>query len=235
MSTFAFGQSALLDSIRQRLRAILGPERESFGLTPIQQFIRSYIGYQTHDLVSWNAFRRLWNRYPDAEALADAPEAEIEALLEGVTYADKKAKELKRALLHIRARAGSVDINFLSTLDEETALFWLEQIHGVGRKIAAATLNFSTLRKRSFVADMHVIRVMERFGFVRKNADAKDVYDAVMQAAETLSAEDLYELHWHLKKLGQRLCRPFRPACDSCPLSDICMKRPDCAPALYFA
>jgi endonuclease-3 len=224
-ATFSFGQSGDLRTIKNRLRAYFGREPDGFRVSAVNQFIRSFIG--SYDWQSQKAFTRLLNRYSSPEMLADAPVGDIEAMLEGITHAGRKAQELKDALLHIRARAGSVDLEFLSDLDAETALVWLEQIRGVGRKIAAATLNFSVLKKRAFVADTHVIRILERFGFVKPRSDARAVYDAVMPSATGLDADDLWELHWHLKRLGQNICRPFQSACSSCPLSDACLKRMD--------
>lgn len=222
-----FGQSADLRSIRDRLKIAFGRERAAFRVSPINQFIRSFISSRTMDWQSGRAFTRLLDRFSGPEALADAPVAEIEAALEGVQFADRKARELKDALLHIRTRAGAVDLEFLADLDVDAALLWLEQIRGVGRKISAATLNFSALRKRSFVVDTHIIRIMRRFGFVKPNAETEDVYDAVMQAAGDMSAEDLYEFHWHLKRLGQNTCKAFQTSCNACPLSESCLKRMD--------
>ena len=226
-----FGQSADLRSIRDRLKIAFGRERAAFRVSPINQFIRSFISSRTMDWQSGRAFTRLLDRFSGPEALADAPVAEIEAALEGVQFADRKARELKDALLHIRTRAGAVDLEFLADLDVDAALLWLEQIRGVGRKISAATLNFSALRKRSFVVDTHIIRIMRRFGFVKPNAETEDVYDAVMQAAGDMSAEDLYEFHSHLKRLGQNTCKAFQTSCNACPLSESCMKRMDAATA----
>ena len=226
-----FGQSADLRSIRDRLKIAFGRERAAFRVSPINQFIRSFISSRTMDWQFGRAFTRLLDRFSGPEALADAPVAEIEAALEGIQFADKKARELKDALLHIRTRAGAVDLEFLADLDVDAALLWLEQIRGVGRKISAATLNFSALRKRSFVVDTHIIRIMRRFGFVKPNAETEDVYDAVMQAAGDMSAEDLYEFHWHLKRLGQNTCKAFQTSCNACPLSESCLKRMDAATA----
>lgn len=219
------GQSADLRSIRDRLKIAFGRERAGFRVSAINQFIRSFISSRTMDWQSDRAFTRLLNRFSGPEALTDAPVAEIEAALEGVQFADKKARELKDALLHVRARAGTADLEFLTDLDVGTALVWLEQIRGVGRKISAATLNFSALKKRSFVVDTHIIRIMRRFGFVKPNAETEDVYDAVMEAAGDMSADDLYEFHWHLKRLGQNTCKAFQTSCNACPLSENCMKR----------
>jgi endonuclease-3 len=211
--------------IRDRLRAVFGPIRDEQRYEPIDQFIHAFIARRTHDEASTLAFLRLKQRYRSWDELADAPVGEIEATLANVTFPDSKAPNLRGALRKIRASAGSLNLEFLADLPIESALFWLEQIHDVGRKTSAATLNFSTLRKRAFVVDTHVLRMMRRFGFVGPNADEVDVYNAVMWTAIGFDADDLYELHWYLKGLGQQICTHFRAQCFSCPLSNMCMKR----------
>jgi endonuclease-3 len=222
---FPFGQAADLRSVRGRLQAVYGAIRDAERLNPIDQFVLSFLGSRTYDRASWNAFLRLLSRNKSWNDVADAAPEDIEAALADVTYPEKKAPELKRALQKIRARAGAINLDFLEDIHTGTALLWLEQIHGVGRKIAAATLNFSTLRKRTFVVDTHVLRVLQRFGFVKLTAGTEETYDAVMSAVNGWDADDLYEFHWHLKILGQRTCTHRRAHCNSCPLSTICMKR----------
>lgn len=223
-----FGQAADLKAIQNRLRAVFRPEPDGARKPPLHQFIRSFLGG-----LGWpsdRAFSRLINRFPKPEALADAGVEEIAPLLGGIAYPREKAETLRNALRQIRARAGTLDLEFLGGLDVAIALRWLEQIHGAGRKVAAATLNFSTLKKRAFVADTNIIRIMRRFGFVRAGATTEEVYDAVMACADGMSGADLYQLHWHLKKLGQTTCKQANALCRLCPLSEICMKRVEAAP-----
>jgi endonuclease III len=52
-----------------------------------------------------------------------------------------------------------------------------------------------------------------------------------MEAADDMSADDLAEFHWHLKRLGQNTCKAFQTSCNICPLSESCMKRMDAATA----
>jgi protein ImuA len=192
---------------------------------PVSQLVGSFIGSRTYDWKSWDAFVRLVRRYPSWDAIADAPVADIAAMLEGVRFSEKKAPELRQALRAIRTRFGQIDLDFLAQYDVDQALNCLRQIHGVGPKIAATTLNFSTLRMRTFVVDMHVLRVLQRFGFVAMKADIETAYDAVMAAADGLSADDLFDLHWQMKSLGQTVCTHAKALCASCPLSDICLQR----------
>lgn len=224
-TTFSFGQSADLRTLRDRLRTVFGSIQDTQRLDPLSQFVRSFIGSRTYDKTSWDAFMRLTRKYRSWDAVADAPAQDVEETLRDDKFPHGKAADLILALQKIRTRAGTLNLDFLSTLAAPPALVWLEQIHGVGRKIAAATLNFSSLRKRVFVVDIHVLRVMQRFGFVKPGADAETAYAAVMSAAESFNADDLYELHWYLKGLGQKTCTQYRAVCGSCVLSDLCLKR----------
>jgi len=213
-TSFAFGQAADLRAIRDRLRVEFGWIRDEQRLDPVSQFIRAFLGGP--------AYARLRRSFANADAIADAPVLAVETALGDASWS---GADLKRALQKIRIRAGAINLEFLNDLDVDAALVWLEQIHGVSRRVAAATLNFSALRRRAFVVDNTVQRVVERFGFVRRNAKAEEAYAAVMSGAAGLSADELYELHWNLKRLAQKTCTEDRAACDMCPLADLCMQR----------
>lgn len=111
------------------------------------------------------------------------------------------------------------------------AFIWLERLPGVGRKVAASTLNFSTLQRPALVIDTHVGRVLKRLGLVGARAEIVAMYDAVMNAAAGWSALDLTDLHIWMKRLGQTLCRPSGARCEGCPLRDICREPPATVPA----
>ena len=59
----------------------------------------------------------------------------------------------------------------------------LEQFDGVGTKTSGAVVNFSTLRRRAMCVDSHHLRVTQRLGLVRKNADARETEDRLMEMA----------------------------------------------------
>jgi len=147
MSHFPLGQQqSSLRSIREQLQNRYGRIRDEHRLDPVSQFVRSFIGSRTYDQTSWNAFIQLVSRFQTWEAIADAPAADIEAVLKDVTYPEKKAPDLKLALQKIRVRAGAITLDFLEDLAEEPALVWLEQIHGVGPKIARELCDVSLER-----------------------------------------------------------------------------------------
>ena len=221
----AFGQWADLLFLRDRLRNRFGVVSDELRHDPISQLAKSSISGRTYDEVSAAAYERLVSHYPDVETLADASAEEIEVVISNVTHARDKAIHLREALRKIRAREGRISLDFLYDWPVDLAYRLLESLPGVGAKTAAALLNFSTLGKRIFVVDGHVERVLKRFGFVGAKADAEDVLDTVMASADAFDADDLYELHWLLKYLGQEICRFDSPRCNECPLADSCMKR----------
>ena len=224
---FQFKQTQDLRSIQDRLSIYFGEIRTEKRPDPVSQFVGSILGSRTYDAISLAAFQRLVKYFQNWDALADAPESDIHDIIRDVTFPEKKVVVLKSALRNIRACSGAINIDFLADWDVDQALCWLERIHGVGRKTSAATLNFSELHGRAFVVDTHVLRVLRRFGFIGEHTTTEQAYDFVMVAADNLKADDLFELHWFLKRLGQQKCGQAHAACSSCPLSDICMKRRD--------
>jgi endonuclease III len=219
---FDFGAATEVEWIRRLLRPAFGGSVVGEKLDPTSQLVRSLIGSRTRDPVSWLAFERLRSRYPAWADAAVAKPGEIEAVIAEVTFADVKARRLGEALRAVAAVHANLDLDFLGRWPPDHALAWLERLPGVGSKVAAATLNFSTLDRPAFVVDTHVLRVLRRFGFVAERADTRRAYAAVMAAAEHWSAADLAELHGLLKRLGQTICQAHEPNCLPCPLRHGC-------------
>ena len=225
MQHLPFDFAGLLDlpRFRDRLRGAFGLQRAAHRLDPLSQLIKSMISARTYDEVSWAAFVRLRNAYPDWTTLAGAPQHEVEEVIGPVTFAEVKARQVPHALRVILQRTGSLDLGLLADMDVPQAMHWLQGLPGVGCKAAAAVLNFSTLRKRALVVDSHVHRVARRLGLIGRSADPTQAYHALMDAAlGEWDAETLYELHWLIKGLGQSVCTFDAPRCGLCPLRDAC-------------
>lgn len=211
--------------MRARLRAALGGVEMPRAIQPIGQLVRSSIGSRTYDRVSWAAYERLVRIYPGWRALSDAKVADVEAIISDVRFPDRKAALLNRALQMIARRHPDFDLRFLGRWPVGRALSWLEILPGIGRKVAASTLNFSVLAMPAFVVDTHVLRVLARFGAIRRTADGINAYDTVMGALPAWSGPDLTDLHILLKRLGQDWCGQSQPRCGSCPLAPRCGRK----------
>lgn len=194
---------------------------------PIWQLVRSLIGAQTYDRIAEAALKRLMWRWPDPAGIAGADADTVLRYIDDVTHAKAKAEHLVATMRWIGRARPSYDLAFLRQWPVRDALDWLERFPGVGPKVAAATLNASTLGMPVFIVDSHVHRILLRFGFIGPHASAEQGRDAVTAAAGALDADDLLELFAQMKRLGQTRCRPFRAGCASCPLSERCQKKID--------
>lgn len=219
--TLSFAADEDVAWIRDQLRSRFGHSTIRVR-TPIGQLVKSSISGRTRDEVSLGAYHRLIDAYPDWSNIACASTTEIEAIIGDVTFPDVKARYLRDALRAIAAHRPDFDLAFLGTQSVTRALAWLERLPGVGRKVSASTLNFSTLRMPAFVVDTHILRILRRFGFVRNKADARTAYDMTMAMLHDWSAADLAELHIRTKRLGQTICRADRACCFDCPISRRC-------------
>lgn len=208
---------------RDRLRSVLGPQRPEHQLDPVSQLIKSLLSARTYDEVSWAAFIRLRAAYPDWEALVHATQAELEPVIDPVTFADQKARQLPILIRVLLLKRGELDLDFLAAEPVDEAMAWLMRLPGVGVKIAASVLNLSTMNRRALVVDTHVHRVARRLGLTGRTGDAREAYDSLMDQAPTeWQGEQFYELHWLLKGHGQSLCTHFDPACGLCALREVC-------------
>ncbi|MBB6014629.1 endonuclease-3 [Aquamicrobium lusatiense] len=219
---FDFGAAADMAWVREQLKFFFGRPDRVPARTPIGQLVKSSISNRTLDEVSLAAYQRLVEAYPEWPALAAASTGDVEALIGNVTFPDVKARHLGDALRVIGVRHPDFNLDFLGCLSVAEALAWLERLPGVGRKISASTLNFSTLEMPAFVVDTHVLRVLSRYGFVRNTADTRTACDAVMAASPRWGAAELAELHILMKSLGQTICRHDRARCPDCPIRQHC-------------
>jgi len=192
---------------------------------PLSQLIYSIIASRTKTEMTYAVVRNLRHRFGAEkgwENLRDAPLAEIEQALEGITFPDQKALHLKTTLEAITARVGSLTLDFLARYRTDKIRDWLEQFPGVGRQVSAAVVNFSTLRRRALSVDAHHLRVTQRLALTPR-ADAATTEERLMRLVpETWDAEMLDEHHQLIKQLGQSFCTFAEPKCDRCPLLELC-------------
>ncbi len=217
------GRAATVLEIHRRLAARFGPQGPFRQLSPVSQLAMGMIGGRTRSETSRAAFEALTRRYTAWSAVRDAPAADIRDRIRAVTFAGVKATRLKAALSAISKDGGEPTLKGLKPLPTEEAITRLERLPGVGRKIAAATLNFSTLRKRALVIDTHHLRILRRLKLVGTKANFAQAYDSIAPSLPSAwTASDFDEHHQLMKKLGQTICRSGVPVCRRCPIRMLC-------------
>ena len=191
--------------------------------TPLGQLVKSILSSQTYDAISEAAYDALAKDVPFLADLADMSVARVIRPIARVTYAKAKAQFLVDTMQQIRAERPDACLDFLAAMPLERALLWLERLPGVQRKVAASTLNSSTLNLPVFIVDTHVLRVLSRLGFVDHHADYRAASEAVTAAMPRWDGDDFLRLHMLIKRLGQRICRYDLPICRRCPLATSCL------------
>jgi len=211
--------------LREALTRMFGQLVDFERRDPVWKMVRSLIGSKTYDKVAEPALERLMERWPHPRDVAAATPLEVLDVIHDVNHAEDKAANLVETLRRIGRERPDYDLTFLRAWSVRDALSWLERFPGVGPKVAAATLNASTLRMRVFIVDSHVHRILLRFGFIGAHASAEQARDSVTGAAGGLDADDLLETFAQMKRLGQTLCRPYEWHCRDCPLASRCQKK----------
>lgn len=210
--------------IHARLCPVYGcPIPYFHSLDPLSELVSSLLSHRTRNADSGRAFKALRARFPDWAVLLEAPVAEIEATIAGVTWPELKAPRIQAILRAVAERHGALSLDFLKDWEVEAARAWLEAIPGVGPKTSAAVLSFSMLRMPALPVDSHHHRVAQRTGLIGPKVDVGPSHPILRaQLPADWSAQDLYDNHEILMLHGQAVCHHRNPACGRCVLLDLC-------------
>ncbi|WP_336490752.1 endonuclease III domain-containing protein [Methylobacterium nigriterrae] len=190
---------------------------------PLSELVSSLLSHRTRNAESGRAFKALRVRFPDWEAVRDAPVAVVETAIAGVTWPELKAPRIQAVLRTVAERHGALSLDFLRGMTVPHARAWLESIPGIGPKTSAAVLAFSLLRMPALPVDSHHHRVAQRLGLVGPRIDVGPSHPILRaQLPADWSAQDLYDNHEVLMLHGQAVCHYRNPACGACVLLDLC-------------
>lgn len=155
-------------------------------------------------------FTRLFDRWPDAEALSRARVVSIESVIRPLGLISR-ARTLRRLAREVHER-GDVP----STLDQ------LLELPGVGPYAAGATLAVAFERPAP-VVDGVTARVYRRYFGLGSEVPASvdgELWEVVRVATPKKGVRDW---NWAVLDLAATVCLPKRPRCSECPLSAGCV------------
>jgi endonuclease III len=152
--------------------------------------------------------RQLFARACTPQEVSQLTIAEIERLIYGTTFRERKAAQI----LNI-ARQLVADYGGELPCDEELML----SFSGVGIKCANLTLGIACGQKKISV-DIHVHRITNRWGYVQTRTPE--------QTTEVLTKQ-LPERYWLeinalLVPFGKHICTGVLPRCSTCPVLEMC-------------
>ena len=154
--------------------------------------------------------KELFTKYPSAEAMAAAELDELCELVRPCGLHRTKGKDLKEASRLLIERHGGV---LPDTMEALLAL------PGVGRKIANLLLG-DIYGKPAVVTDTHFIRICGRLGAYPETEKNPTKIERLV--TPLLPPERSSDFCHRIVFFGREICTARAPACESCPLGEIC-------------
>lgn len=207
----------VLNLIRESVHSTTALGRISTGADsePFRVLISTILSARTRDPVTEAASERLFEVYPDAKSLSNAPPAKVASLIRPVSFYNNKASNIIAAAKRIvEEHDGRVPRNYEALLN----------LPGVGRKTANCVLVYG-FSEPAIPVDVHVHRISNRIGLVDTNKP-EETEEALASLYDRKYWLDVNEL---MVSFGQTICRPVRPKCETCTLNSVCRyysKRP---------
>lgn len=174
-----------------------------------QLLVATLLSAQSTDVRVNEVTRDLFRELPGPADIAAADPAELERRISSLGLYRTKAKHLREtATLVLERHGGRVP----GTMAELVAL------PGVARKTANVVLSNGFGVNEGVVVDTHVARLARRLGLTDERDPARIERDlmALVPRERWLEVSDLLIHH------GRRTCAARRPACDACPVEDLC-------------
>jgi A/G-specific adenine glycosylase len=184
---------------------------------PYRVWLSEIMLQQTQVSTVLGYFERFLARFPDVRALAAAPLDDVLALWSGLGYYSR-ARNLHRCAQDVVALHGG-------EFPRSSAA--LQTLPGIGPSTASAIAAFC-FDERVSIMDGNVKRVLSRvLGWdqdLSLRVHEKALWDAA-QAVLPADAPDMPSYTQGLMDLGATLCTQRKPACLTCPWSDLCRAR----------
>ena len=155
---------------------------------------------------------KLYEKFPDVDALAAAKAEEIEEIVRPCGLGRTKARDISACMKILKDQYnGKVPDHF----DE------LLKLPGVGRKSANLIMG-DVFGKPAIVTDTHCIRLVNRMGLVDGIKEPRKVEKALWKLIPPEEGSDFcHRLVYH----GRDVCTArTKPYCERCCVSDLCVK-----------
>ncbi len=155
-------------------------------------------------------------KYPSLEALASAPEDDVDATWRPLGY------NIRPRRLHAIARESVTRYGGQLPSDEETLL----SFKGIGAYTAGAIRSFA-FRERAAILDTNVARVLFRVFVARGDAKAHATRKHLWAVSAALvPRKDVFDFNQGLMDLGALVCVARKPKCVVCPMTKVCASYP---------
>ncbi|MDQ7031681.1 MAG: endonuclease III [Desulfonauticus sp.] len=179
--------------------------------TPWELLVATILAAQCTDVRVNQVTPIFFAKWPDPLALTKAKLEDIEQVIRPTGFFKNKAKNLfNTAKELVKKYNGKVP----NTMEKLTAL------PGVGRKTANIILGNAFGIQAGIAVDTHVKRLSFRLGLTKQTEPNKIEQDLI----KIFPQSEWSNVNHLLVYLGRDICKARKPACELCPLNDICDK-----------
>ena len=162
-------------------------------------------------------FERFLKAFPNVAALANAQEADVLKLWEGLGY--------YRRARHLHAAAKQLHAAYPDELPDDIEVW--QALPGVGRYILGAVLS-QAFDARLPIVEANIQRVLPRVFGLRDDPRTGTGRAQVWELAEAvLPQKRIGDFNQALMELGSLVCTPKKPKCNECPLKSMCIANRD--------
>ncbi len=172
---------------------------------PFRVLVSAILSTRTRDEQTAAVAERLFERVKGFDDLKKIDESELAELIRGVGFYRNKAKILKKLAEELDGR------EIPDTLDE------LVKLPGIGRKVANIVLS-EVFGKDAIAVDTHVHRIANRLGIV----ETKTPEETEIELKKVITEGLWRRVNKAFVGYGQTVCKPLRPLCKECRISDMC-------------
>ncbi len=177
--------------------------------SPVQLMVATMLAAQCTDARVNIVTPALFERFPDAGALATADLPELEELIRSTGFYRNKAKNIQAACQRITTEYGG---------EVPRTMADLTTLPGVARKTANVVLAHAFSLHEGVTVDTHVKRISERLGLT-KHTDPVQIEQDLMKLLPQPDWEN-----WSIRLVyhGRAICSARSPQCMRCDLLDVC-------------
>lgn len=151
----------------------------------------------------------LFERWPNAEAMASADPKEVEEVIHSLGFYHTKAKNCVRCAQMILTDFGGEVPHTMKDL---------VKLPGVGRKTANIVLNCAFGQAEGIAVDTHVFRISKRWRLSAATEPLKTEQDLL----KVIPREWWPMVNHSLVLFGREYCMARNPHCSACPINDLC-------------
>ena len=151
----------------------------------------------------------LFERFPNAKALAESDQEEVEKIIFSTGFYRNKAKNIRAAAKKLCEKFGG---------EVPRTMVELLTLPGVARKTANVVMGTAFGIPSGVVVDTHISRLSQRLGMTGEDEPEKIERDLQKLWPQERWIMSGHRLIWH----GRRVCFARKPSCATCTLRSLC-------------